>query len=492
MNPSVSGKAVRLLFFLLVGASIANAFAYAATTAGWVPVSDNWYFLDRIVYPYAHGDLHAADLLAKRGPLDHSQPLRRLLLLANYEWFGLDFRVEAIFAILAGVLAFGLLVFGMRRELRAGNTTAGFFLVAMAAVYFSLSAPMVFTWSLLTLGFTSHFFLFLWLLAAWAVLEAPSPARASMLVLSTFLFGLVADDTALVATIAAIIAGLLYGWRKTVGRDAALVQIAACLLGIGLYLAFYKVAAPASIAVDARTAALHGLDANDLLSRVGGAWQWIMVPLSSALVHRATMQSWFGDAGGIASIMLGLACVFAHLWFWKKAFIGDCNRSAFMAVSIMLLFYGLVAGIVVGRVSEFGNDYLWQPRYAFIYRWQVLALLMMLVAQWPAMSARRPGAAWRHRFAVGLVSLLILLQIPLAADAWRKARYVRHANAQMARQILEIGDDAAMRAPVKCAVQLIVCRFDDARRQRIVGFLEMQGLSVFSPEVRERNGYPED
>ncbi|GAA4999733.1 hypothetical protein GCM10025793_02890 [Lysobacter lycopersici] len=480
----------RLLFGFLIAVFAANALAYAATTAGWIAVSDNWYFIDRIVYPYAHGNLHPQDLLVKRGAMDHAQPLRRLLLLANYEWFDLDFRIEALFATVAGMASFCLLGIGIRRELRAGGRAAGFFLVAMAAVYFSLSAPMVFTWSLLTLGFTSHFFLFLWLLTAWAVLEVPSPGRAATLVVATFLFGLVADDTALVATIAVVLAAALFGWRDRTRRGAAFLQVAACIVGIGLYLAFYKVAAP--VAVDADAAAAHGSRLGGLVSQAGHAWQWILVPLSSSLVHRATLHAWFGDAAGVATVALGLACILAHLWFWKKALDGEINRTAFIAVSIMFLFYGLVAGILLGRVSEFGAEYLWQPRYGFIYRWHLLALLMMLVAQWPAMA--RAGQAARRARGVGvaLAVLVVALQLPLGITAWKDARYTRHANAETARQLLEMGGDAAMQAPGKCAAQLVVCKFNDARRQRIIGFLERQHLNAFSPEVRARNGYPGD
>ena len=57
----------------------ANALAYAASTANWVPTSDNWFYLDRIVHAYAHGQFSFDELLVKRGAFDHSQPLRRLL-----------------------------------------------------------------------------------------------------------------------------------------------------------------------------------------------------------------------------------------------------------------------------------------------------------------------------------------------------------------------------------------------------------------------------
>ena len=479
-----------LLFGLLIAAAVANALAFSATTAGWIPVSDNWYFLDRIVYPYAHGGLHPSDLLVKRGPFDHSQPLRRLLLLANYEWFDLDFRVEAIFAVLAGIGALALLGWAIRRELRAGMPVSGLAFVAFAAIYFSLSSPVVFTWSLLTLGFTSHLFLFLWLLAACRVLEVASPSRVSVLVLCSFLFGLVSDDTALIATVAVVMAALLDGWRNRAGRPAALL-IAACVVGIGLYLVFYKVVAPANVAIDARTTALQGVHGGGLVAQANQAWQWVLVPLSSALVHKVTLKAWFGaDAGGIATVSIGIACALAHLWFWRKALTGDRNRTAFMAITIMLMFYGLVAGIVVGRVSEFGSNYLWQPRYGFIYRWHVLALLMMLIAQWPGMQRQRRGEGWSARFAVAIVLAVVALQLPLSMEAWESAKYIRHANSGFARQLLSMGSGDAMRAPEKCAVQLTVCKFDDARRQRVIGFLRERHLSVFSPEVRERNDYP--
>ena len=490
--PSPPAGWLRVVFWMLSAVAAINALAFAATTANWVPTSDNWYFLERIVYPYAHGNWQLADLLVKRGPLDHAQPLRRLLLLANYEWFDLDFRVEAVFAVVAGIASFGLLCWCMRREVRAALPWSGVACVALAAVYFSLSSPIVFTWSLLTLGFTSHFFLFLWLLAAWAALEVPSPRRMAILVLSTFVFALVADDTAMVAAIAAIVAAAVYGWGDRAGVRRAFLHALACIVGIGLYLAFYKAAAPAAIGAPAREAALHGAEGGGLFAQAGQAWQWIMVPLSSALVHRTTLRAWFGDAGGVATVALGLAGALAHAWFWKQAFAGARNRTAYMATTIMLLFYGLVAGIVIGRVSKYGSEYLWQPRYAFIYRWHLVALLMMVVAQWQRLAASRPDAPWPRRIVVAACAAVVGLQVVLGASAWRDAKYMRHASANMAAQLLAMGDAPPGRVPGKCAAQLIVCRYKDARRQRLIGFLRGQRLSVFSAEVRARNGYPED
>jgi hypothetical protein len=465
---------------LLIAAAAANALAYAATTAGWVPTSDNWFYLERVVYPYAHGHFDPSALLVKRNAFDHSQPLRRLLLLANYEWFNLDLRVEAIFAVVVGIGNILLLGFAMRNELRAGREPAWVQFAALAAVYFSLSSTIVFTWSLVTLSFTTHTILFLWVFASWATLQAPGPGRAAMLCVATFLFGLVADDTALVAFVALTMASAIHAMR---GRNwyPALVQASASATGLAAYLLFYRAFAPAADAgsgLGAVTGLFH--------ARVGDIWQWMAVPLVSALVHMATLREWFGAWADSAVLPLALAFALAHVWFWKQAFAGASNRVAYLSVVLMLLFYGLVAGILVSRVSEYGVRYLWQPRYAVIYRWHLLALLMMLIAQSGAM--RQGGRT--PRLATSVAALLVLLQVPLGVSAWKDAKYVRNAGANMAAQVEEMGNSPTGEPSRACLPQLTVCKFPAARRQRVIGFLRQQRLSVFSPEVRERNDYP--
>ena len=479
LHRPVARRGLIVLFGLLVAVAAANAMAYAASTANWVPTSDNWFYLDRIVYAYAHGQFSFDELLVKRGAFDHSQPLRRLLLLANYEWFDIDFRVEAIFAVLVGILDILLLWFCLRREVRAGMPVSGLAYVALAATYFSLSAPVVFTWSLLTLSFTSQFFMLLWLLACWAVLAAPSRVRAITLVASTFLFGLVADDTALVAVIAGVIAALIHGWRGQAWKPAA-HMIGASVAGIVGYLAFYLVVAPPTPGEF-----LKGNQGGGLLGSLGDAWQWGVVPLVSGLVHRGTLRAWFGGSSEGIVVLVAVVFVLAHLWFWKQVLVGARNRSAFIATVLMLLFYGLAAGIVIGRVSVFGVDYLWQPRYAIVYRWHLVALLVMLVAQAP--SWRSGGVA--VRLAALSATLLLAVQVPIGIAAWNSAKYTRNAGDRMAAQVLELGRSSDAQPMPGCAQQLVVCRFDDAQRLRIIDFLRSQRLSVFSEDVRSRNGY---
>lgn len=462
--------------------AMANAFLYAATSAIWVPTSDNWFYLDRIVYPYAHGNFDPGMLFIKRGVFDHSQPLRRLLLLANYEWFDIDLRVEAAFAVLVGIVDFLLIAYCARRELRAGFPVAGIAIVALAAVYFSLSATVVFTWSLLTLSFSSQLFVLLWILASWAVLQQPSPRRIATLAFATLAMGVVSDDTALVAVVAGVIASVIHARGRA--NRAALSQIGASVAGFALYAVLYRMIAP--VVPDAMK--LNASSIQNLYLALGDAWQFAVVPLVSALVHKVALKSWFGGSAGAVVVAVGICFLFAHAWFWKQAFVGERNRTAFMAQVFMLLFYGLVAGIVIGRVSEYGVKYLWQPRYAVVYRWHLVALLLMVVAQAP----RLARAQWARRWSIALVSMVLLVQLPISMSAWADAKYVRNANARMATQILEMGETRAAEPPRACAAQLTICKFDDPSRQRVIRFLQEQRLSAFSPGVRERNHYSGD
>lgn len=99
----------------------------------------------------------------------------------------------------------------------------------------------------------------------------------------------------------------------------------------------------------------------------------------------------------------------------------------------MLLFYGWVAGIMVGRVATFGSTYINQPRYVIRFAVQLIALLLM----WTEPSSEGPplssGRLLRRAAVVG-VCLLIAFQVKLAKDTWHYRRsYIAH-YAEVARQ----------------------------------------------------------
>ena len=96
-----SGRMPALAAALAIAALALHVLAYAWTVADPVVVSDAWHFIDLVVRPYATGDFGIGDLFVKRNALDHSQPLNKLVTIANYEWFDLDYRYEAMLGALS-------------------------------------------------------------------------------------------------------------------------------------------------------------------------------------------------------------------------------------------------------------------------------------------------------------------------------------------------------------------------------------------------------
>jgi len=151
----------------------------------------------------------------------------------------------------------------------------------------------------------------------------------------------------------------------------------------------------------------------------------LLAPFSSAVVHPVQLRSMLGQRAQAVGVAIGLASLAAHAWFWWCAWRGRRNRAAFVATALMLLFYGLVAGILVVRVSTHALAYLWQPRYVVIYQWSILALLMMGISQLgeadEAPAARR--RTWPAATLACVAIALLALQVPLSQHSWSGVRY---------------------------------------------------------------------
>lgn len=475
---------VTALWWLALAAICLNALAFAVKAANPLVVADGWHFLDAIVMPYAHGDLAFGDLFLKRGAMDHSQPLRKLILLMHYEWFDLDYSVEAVIGACAGIAnlaILGALVVASSGRGLSMPAARGIGFLALAAAYLSLNASVVFSWPLLTLNYTSHAFLLAHFAAAWWALRGADGWRRAAVVAATgFVLGVVADDTGTIAALALAIAAGLHGWRTRTLRRAGVVT-AAGLAGQAAYLLFYAWVAPpvgGSVAIRDLVPALAG--------RIGEWWQWLAVPLSASVAHRSQLEAWLGDASGWLPSVIAVVLLAAHLWFWWQAFAGRRNAAAFVATCQMLLFYGLLAGMLLARVSQHGSDYLWQPRYVLIYQWNLVALLLMALAQL-APAPRVAGAGTRRGGATAMLvvaALVLAVQVPLSLQSWQVLPYAKRFQQRQAMQMRQL---AAGQVPRRCVHTLVVCRHPEARRAELMGFLRDQQLSVFAPGFADRH-----
>ena len=486
------------MFLGLLVAVAVNALLYAAKAANPLIASDGWYFLDAIVRKAALGDLVPGDLFLKRGALDHSQPLRKLILLFHYRYFDLDYSVEAIIGVLAAFLDVGIMWLMVRPKHGLPDSDRPFLLIAfcaMVAIYLSLNSAVVFNWPLLTLAYTSHVFVLVFLWLAWIAFREPRPLRLFVVFASTFLMDVVADDTGLVATIAAAMAVALMGVRERRWLGGAKVIVAM----VSAYLVYAAMFALVSTPVGSGNEPA-GLSTGNLLAGLGNHFDDLLgafaVPLVASIAHRMQLKAMLGPDTASAETMIVLVLAAAHAWFWWRAMRGRINLPAFVATALMLLFYGLFAGMLIARVSMHGVDYLWQPRYVLIFEWNVVALLLMAIAQYcladdTGTLPRNRGDRVGRAVLACACALLLLLQLPLSYNTWAGLKFVSVYQQRMAAQLGAVAahpDDMSL----ACGPMLKVCNYKPERRAEVMHFLEERRLNIFSPAFRARNRlYPD-
>src|SRR3546814_14806596 len=122
---------------------------FPAKVANPLVASDGWAFVDGVVRKAAEGNFEWQDLFFKRGALDHSQPLRKLSLLFHYRFFDLDFSIDAIAGVSFAIVNVAILWWVARSGRRGMPPSASeyFAFTALAAVFLSLTATVVFRYS---------------------------------------------------------------------------------------------------------------------------------------------------------------------------------------------------------------------------------------------------------------------------------------------------------------------------------------------------------
>jgi hypothetical protein len=490
------GNLAWILFVLALAIVCANVLAYSARHANPLPMSDEWVYLDAFVRKAAASDLSLYDFFVKRASMDHANPLRRLILLMHYEWFGLDYRVQGLVGVLFAFANLGLLwrIAAPERESRRSWWFLAAFL-ALASAHLSLNAGTIYTWPLLTTAFSNQTFVLLCVLQAWKANAEPTRRSALVLCGVAFAMDVAADDTALLAGIAIVLATLAWQWRGEDGRERVLRAMRIVALPLAIAYAAYKALYLAVTRGEVIATPLA--DPVGLGERLGALARHLPeylaalhVPLAAAFARKSQLARMFGGGAVAAGWVLASLVLVAHAWFWWRVFARRTGRAGFAASVLMLLFYGGVAAILVGRASMHGADYFWQPRYVFVYQASVVALLLMAIDAMSSAPAVAPATGARRTpvvrvVAVGCACVLLLLQCQLSVATWGSARYSRGFQKKLARQIGELAAHP-QRVPVACAPALIVCRYPPERRAELVGFLQDNRLNLFSPSFQAR------
>ena len=459
--------------WLVFAAAFINALLYTCAVSDPLISADNWLFIDTFLRHAVDGTLDLGDFLVKRAGIDHAQPLNKLLMLLNFRIFGLDFAIEGLVGLMFGAAALIVLYRTAIADASLATRRPLFYaaMAATAAVWFSLNSSMIYSFSLVTMGFAPFFFAFLCIWAAWHALDS---GRWGYLLIAMLGYGVVGDDAAIILGLALSLLSLAWGWRT--GRMAlawrvVLVMLVAIMACRGFYAVFGEI----------RGATLPEFNV-PLGQRVGGlmsqwreGWQWFAIPSASGVAYIAPLQRLVGEHWRLVQTILAVILFAAHGWFWWSAWRVPPRAASFFAVALMLLFYGYLVGLLFGRIFVRGTEYLNQPRYISFYQFNIIALLVMAAARTLAADS---GRTFRWAWASAIT--LLLVQVPLSASAWREVPSIQMYYERMAMQWSALALDPA-HPPRDCVPVLTICQMPFDQRVALLKMVREQRINLYSP-----------
>lgn len=479
---------IRLTRYLLTGLCLVvtiNALAFTASVAIPVPAADGWHFIDTFVRKALQNELQLADFFAQRGPGDHSQPVHRLVLLGHLSLFDLDFSIEALVGIALGVIACSILAATLLKSAadRSRHPLAFGGAAAIFAVGLSLNATNIYSWSLVALLWIS----LLLGIVYWTLVSLPMRTGRFMActLTATLAMALALDELALPVFAAAVVAVWLNDGVRRPQRGLVLLVAGGAGLVAARWFIHRMAGGAAAAAGDGRFSQML-----DVLQGPG-AWKLLVAPLSDSLVHQEHLAVWFPSYATAIQIAIAVVLAGLHGAFWWRALVSRERPSDtvyVLAVALMLFFYASIAGIALSRVTQFGIEYVHQPRYTAVYQLNVVALVLMFAG-----SIRHPdspdkgGRVLRAVIAAFMVAVLAL-QWPLASKAWDHAKYVRNYSRGAAIALANLGADPGVEPAPRCPDILTVCNHPAPVRERMLAVLQEHRLSIYSASFRSAHG----
>ena len=477
IGPRIHHVLVLLLGLIALAASV-NAWTYSYASGIPLVQSDAWVFLDTYVRKYLEGDFGIRDFFLQAHSSDTNLPLHKLILLFHVNHFHMDFKVEGLIGTAAGISLVLLLAATAAGSSPARWSLPEYALLAwLALATLSLNSSNVYTWPLATMWFLN-----ILVIAIYLVVMARSTMGAWSAALASLVLGVLMDEVAMIGVLSAVVALLIVRdgrpWRARLLQ--ALGAVAGLVVVRGLY-AWFNAAhgvTPEAVATSGMLQGLMGLLSADGL-------QLILVPLGDSLIHAHALQQWFPQQHSQVGAAIGATLLVAHLGFWwaalgsRKLPLPADVRVRRVAIALMLLFYGTLAGIALQRVPVFGIDYLHQPRYVLFYQLNLAALGLMAYCV-----HRNWAPASRSRYVAGGALLTVLLSLGvlqwhLSVRSWEHAKFLSLYVEGSARTMGQLAIDPG--ADVECADILRVCDFPVQKREELMQLLINYQLNVFNP-----------
>ncbi len=468
--------------FFAVAAILLNAGYYLSQAMCPLIRSDAWYFLDAFVIKWSGEGFHSADCFVKRSITDHAQPLNKILLYLNYRIFKLDFVVEALcgFAGLFLFVGIALFLFIRSADVRRHHfiASAMFFVCALMALT-SMNTTEFYTWSLVTFELNYFTLSVIAALAIWACANSQKWGLSVSLVLLLVCIMVLSGDTASLIAWAAIFPCILYkGWRSQ-GRPRRLCFI---ILGVGtaIVVSYYTIIYltsihPASFCVKSQAGGLlPGFS-------VGIFIEAFRIVFSSAVIHQMHLSFVGSATGRLIEWLVSVVLFFFYVRFFVDLILSRINFSVYKYFVMFVLMHASVSVvlIMIGRVPEYGVQYLGQPRYILIYQEIPFALLLdySLSKCWPTQTR-----AWCFRTFLSwcFCILFILLQSFFCFKAYKALPLISRYFSEQAVAIGYFSRNPEASVQDKSGATGEICRMPPDYRNRLIQFLKTENLNLFN------------
>lgn len=457
-----------------------NALLFAIKTANPVIVQDSWYYLDTFLSKAIDGTLTASDFFVRRGGIDHSQPLYKLVFLAELKWFDLDFSIQSVLGLVSAIgMALVLLsttdIWNETAERQWLNACC---VVLIGFSLFSLNSTEIWTWPDVTLQYLGFLFVLIFFRCGCAARAKGSYAAMAV---SAAVLSVIASDVALLALVSVIVVFLFMLLRDDNKKRplTAIIVIASVLVG-GQLLSFALTPVSGAALVS---------DQSRLIAELSNfQWiNWIILPLSNSVLASDNIAHLAPNHRHTIEAAIAIFLLLLHVTFWYTFFTRPVTSRNFLSASLMLFSYALVAGIIYGRVPTFGSGYLNSPRYVMYYNFQLIALGVLFTGDFRSnLKGRIPVP---QICLTVLVILVIAVQIPVSRLAWASAPYHRLAYNNIAEQIFRMGIDPNVDIQ-NCAPELPLCSSSPERRARLVGLIKSNRLNIYSRRFQLMHGTP--
>lgn len=482
--PNITIVQARLIISIFVLTAICsfNVIYFLSTTANPLIQSDAWYFLDVNIRKWiAHG-FDWSDLFVKRNVTDHAQPLNKFFLYINYRFFNLDFRFESLigFIGLFSIILFFVYRFIATRLVKKVHVSQIIAFSMAIMIITSLNATGLYTWSLVTFSFLPLAIAFACALFTWIFLQKKNvPASLFFLFFSILTIG---DTAAIILWISIFVTiALIFLSEKSEFKKRAIVW----LLTSGVFISVVFLTINWDFIFVAANNAAPKPSQLELINP-HFYLETIRIIFSSSIIHGTHLTN-LGELNKALTWILAIPIFYFYIKHFYDLLFKYKNISEIEFLVTFILVYASVsiAAIIFGRVSEYGINYLNQPRYLVIYQLIPFSLLI----KWAFSEKSSHGKYHLHLSALAIFIgiFILLIQYYVSASAHRSTPWVWKWHIEQTRVISKYINDPTTPAG-NCTPQSIpICGIPIEKRNDLLKIMQERRLNLFNSDFQNRH-----